>query len=100
MVVGNSCGFLSLSEDSGGPSDTMKMDEVNVGGLGVGVTVDIQRTDGEYGKRRKNGVSWSVVPFPSAWLSRSTAREGVWEAAGDWTVMPRVCQCSEAYIRH
>lgn len=40
-------------EDSGGPSVTMKMDEVNVGGLGVGVTVDIQRTDGEYGKSGK-----------------------------------------------
>lgn len=25
----------------------MKMEEVNVGGLGVGVTLDIQRTDGE-----------------------------------------------------
>lgn len=36
----------------------MKMDEVNVGGLGVGVTVDIQRTDGEWGKAGK----WRCFP--------------------------------------
>lgn len=56
VVEETCCGFLPFSEDCGGPRDTMKMDEVNVGGLGVGVTVDIQRTDGEWGKRRKNGV--------------------------------------------
>lgn len=36
----------------------MKMDEVNVGGLGVGVTVDIQRTDGEWEKAGK----WRCFP--------------------------------------
>lgn len=39
----------------------MKMDEVNVGGLGVGVTVDIQRTDGEWRKWLKCDVSLVFV---------------------------------------
>lgn len=42
--------ILAFFEDCSALCVIMKMEEVNVGGLGVGVTVDIQRTDGEYSK--------------------------------------------------
>lgn len=40
-------GIVAFLKDSAVPGVIMKMEEANIGGLGVGVTVDIQRTDGK-----------------------------------------------------
>lgn len=66
-------GILTFLKDSGGPSVIMKMEEANIGGLGVGVTVDIQRTDGKY---RKMDILYDFVLSVSVILVTGCQNEG------------------------
>lgn len=74
VVVETCCGFLPFSEDCGGPRDTMKMDEVNVGGLGVGVTVDIQRTDGRVHSATVSAVNPAARSVTVEWFEKGETK--------------------------